>query len=102
MSFSFEFLNRPIKKYSNKVDKVIFLGDYLDPYSYEITENQKLMECSNFGDSESLLKMLDDIVSLKKDIKLICPDDVWNIIDNITCIDDSIIGYDDVKGVYYV
>lgn len=62
-----KFWREAIKKYSNKVDKVIFLGDYLDPYPYEITENRKLMECSNFGDSESLLKMLDNIVSLKKE-----------------------------------
>ena len=49
-----------------KVDKVIFLGDYLDPYQNEIEENPELMECKYFGDSENLLKMLEDIVSLKK------------------------------------
>ena len=50
----------------DKVDKVIFLGDYLDPYQNEIEENPELMECNNFYDSENLLKMLEDIVLLKK------------------------------------
>ena len=49
-----------------KVDKVIFLGDYLDPYPNEIEENPELMECEYFGDSKNLLKMLEDIISLKK------------------------------------
>lgn len=49
-----------------KVDKVIFLGDYLDPYQNEIEENPELMECEYFGDSKNLLKMLEDIISLKK------------------------------------
>jgi hypothetical protein len=50
----------------NKVDKVVFLGDYLDPYSKEIEENPELMECQSFSDAQSLLGMLHDIVSLKK------------------------------------
>ena len=50
----------------HKVDKVIFLGDYLDPYKNEIKENPELMECNDFYDSENLLKMLENIVSLKK------------------------------------
>ena len=48
------------------VDKIIFLGDYLDPYQKEIEENPKLMECNSFDDADNLLKMLEDIVSLKK------------------------------------
>ena len=52
----------------HKVNKVIFLGDYLDPYKDEIDENYKLhnMECKDFEDAQNLLKMLNDIVSLKK------------------------------------
>lgn len=50
----------------NKVDKVIFLGDYLDPYPYEIQSNSNLMEVKDFYDSYSALNMLNDIVSLKK------------------------------------
>lgn len=49
-----------------KVSKVVFLGDYLDPYYDEIDENPTLMECKSFGDFESNLKMLNDILSLKK------------------------------------
>ena len=48
------------------VDKIIFLGDYLDPYQKEIEENPKLMECNSFDDADNLLKMLEDIISLKK------------------------------------
>ena len=49
-----------------QIDKVIFLGDYLDPYPEEIEENPDLMECNDFYDSQNLLKMLEDIISLKK------------------------------------
>ena len=48
------------------VDRIIFLGDYLDPYEKEIEENPKLMECNSFDDANNLLKMLEDIISLKK------------------------------------
>lgn len=48
------------------VDKVIFLGDYLDPYPQEIEKNPDLMEVSSFNDSQKALDMLNDIVSLKK------------------------------------
>lgn len=48
------------------VDKVIFLGDYLDPYADELEENPELMECKYFGDVQSNLTMLNDIISLKK------------------------------------
>lgn len=51
-----------------KVDKVVFLGDYLDPYEDEIEENPDSIECKYFGDVESNLKMLNDIVSLKKSV----------------------------------
>jgi len=51
---------------NNEVDKIIFLGDYLDPYGDEIEENSELMECEYFGDAKNLLNMLYDIVSLKK------------------------------------
>lgn len=51
---------------SNNVDKVIFLGDYLDPYSEEIMMAPELMECNDFYDLYGLLNMLKDIVSLKK------------------------------------
>jgi len=52
----------------HKVDKVIFLGDYLDPYKDEVNENYKFhnMECKECEDAQNLLKMLNDIVSLKK------------------------------------
>ena len=61
-----KFWRKPIEIYSDKVDKIIFLGDYLDPYGDEIEENPELMECNSFYDSKNLLKMLEDIVSLKK------------------------------------
>ena len=61
-----KFWRQAIANNIDKVDKIIFLGDYLDPYSYEIEEHPELMECDNFYDSQSLLKMLEDIVSLKK------------------------------------
>lgn len=61
-----KFWREVISNNADKVDKVIFLGDYLDPYQNEIEENPELMECKYFGDSENLLKMLGDIVALKK------------------------------------
>jgi len=61
-----KFWRQTIVDNIDKVDKVIFLGDYLDPYGDEIEENPELMECEYFGDSENLLKMLEDIISLKK------------------------------------
>ena len=50
----------------DKVDKIIFLGDYLDPYPEEIKENPELMEVNDFYDSYHALDMLNDIISLKK------------------------------------
>ena len=61
-----KFWRQTIANNIDKVDKVIFLGDYLDPYSEEITMAPELMECNDFYDSQSLLKMLEDIISLKK------------------------------------
>ena len=61
-----KFWRKVIANNINKVDKIIFLGDYLDLYQNEIKENPELMECEYFGDSKNLLKMLEDIVSLKK------------------------------------
>jgi hypothetical protein len=61
-----KFWRQAIANNIDKVDKIIFLGDYLDPYGYEIEENSELMECNSFYDSQNLLKMLEDIISLKK------------------------------------
>lgn len=61
-----KFWRKALSDNTDKVDKVIFLGDYIDPYPDEIEENPELMECNNFYDSENLLIMLNDIVSLKK------------------------------------
>lgn len=60
------FWRKAIANNIGLVDKVIFLGDYLDPYGEEIDSNPDSMECEFFGDSEGLLNMLNDIVSLKK------------------------------------
>jgi hypothetical protein len=60
------FWRKTISDNANKVDKVVFLGDYLDSYSNEIEENPELMECKDFYDSFSNLKMLNDIIALKK------------------------------------
>ena len=61
-----KFWRKAIADNIGNVDKVVFLGDYLDPYQEEIEENPKLMECEYFGDCQNLLKMLEDIISLKK------------------------------------
>ena len=61
-----KFWRQAIADNIGKVDKVIFLGDYLDPYEQEIDENQELMECNDFYDCQGLLNMLNDIISLKK------------------------------------
>ena len=61
-----KFWRQAIANNIDKVDKIIFLGDYLDPYENEIDENPELMECDDFYDSQNLLKMLEDIISLKK------------------------------------
>ena len=61
-----KFWRKCISDNIEKVDKVIFLGDYLDPYPDEIDKSPTLMECTSFYDLESNLKMLNDIFSLKK------------------------------------
>ena len=60
------FWREVISNNIGNVSKIIFLGDYLDPYPDEIRENSDLMECKSSNDSQSMLKMLDDIISLKK------------------------------------
>ena len=61
-----KFWRKAVANNIGKVDKIIFLGDYLDPYQNEIEENPELMECNDFYDSQNLLMMLEDIISLKK------------------------------------
>lgn len=61
-----KFWRKVIEENTGKVDKIVFLGDYLDPYVNEIEEDPDSMECTNFYDSQNLLNMLNDIVSLKK------------------------------------
>ena len=60
------FWRETISNNISKIDKIVFLGDYLDPYPEEIMMAPELMECNDFYDLENLLKMLEDIVSLKK------------------------------------
>lgn len=62
-----KFWRKTISDNVDKVEKIVFLGDYLDPYPDEIEENPELMECKDFYDSYSNLNMLNDIISLKKD-----------------------------------
>ena len=62
-----KFWRSIIKDYSDKVDKIIFLGDYLDAYPEEIKASPELIECKDFYDAKSNLKILNDIISLKKD-----------------------------------
>ena len=59
-----KFWRKSIKE--DKVDKVIFLGDYLDPYPNEIKSNPESMEVKSFQNITSAIKMLEDIFSLKK------------------------------------
>ena len=61
-----KFWRKVIEKNCDNVDKIIFLGDYLDPYPNELEENPELMECRSSDDYIKLLEMLEDIVSLKK------------------------------------
>lgn len=61
-----KFWRRAIADNVGKVDKIIFLGDYLDPYHNEIEENPDSMECKLFNDSQNLLNILNDVVLLKK------------------------------------
>lgn len=63
-----KFWRKPVNRglQDTTINKIIFLGDYLDPYPNEIEENPGLMECESFKDSTNLLKMLNDIIQLKK------------------------------------
>jgi len=61
-----KFWRQAIADNIRNVDKVIFLGDYLDPYPEEIMMVPELMECNDFYDSYNLLNMLNDIIGLKK------------------------------------
>ena len=76
-----KFWRKAVTNNIGQVDKVIFLGDYLDPYENEIDENPELMECDDFYDCKNLLKMLEDIVSLKKNE----PDKYILLCGNHTC-----------------
>ena len=61
-----KFWRKAIANNIGQVDKVIFLGDYLDPYMNEIEEDTDSMECNDFYDCYNLMNMLNDIISLKK------------------------------------
>lgn len=61
-----KFWRKAIDNNVEKVDKIIFLGDYLDPYQDEISKNPDLMECKDFIDVYNLLNMIKDIISLKE------------------------------------
>ena len=61
-----KFWRKTVTNNIGKVDKVIFLGDYLDPYPKEIKECPELMECKSWDDSFNIVNMLNDIISLKK------------------------------------
>lgn len=61
-----KFWREAINNNIGQVDKVIFLGDYLDPYDDEIWKHPETLECKEFFDYGNLLKMLEDIISLKK------------------------------------
>lgn len=76
-----KFWRQSIEENIDSVDKIIFLGDYLDPYSEEIKMAPELMECDDFYDAHSNLNMLNDILSLKKEN----PDKVILLCGNHTC-----------------
>lgn len=76
-----KFWRQSIEESIDSVDKIIFLGDYLDPYPEEITMAPELMECNDFYDARSNLNMLNDILSLKKEN----PNKVILLCGNHTC-----------------
>jgi len=76
-----KFWRQSIEENKDSVDKIIFLGDYLDPYPEEIKMAPELMECNDFYDAHSNLNMLNDILSLKKEN----PDKVILLCGNHTC-----------------
>ena len=61
-----KFWRKTIEENLEKVDKVIFLGDYLDPYEDEIKRHPETMEVEDYYDSYNAIKMLEDIITLKK------------------------------------
>ena len=61
-----KFWRKTVSNNIGQVDKVIFLGDYLDPYPEEIVSNPDSMDCKDFYDAQGLLNILNDIISLKK------------------------------------
>jgi hypothetical protein len=61
-----KFWRKAIDNNIGNVDKIIFLGDYLDPYRNEFEENPDSMEGKDEYDSYNLTRMLNDIFSLKK------------------------------------
>jgi predicted phosphodiesterase len=61
-----KFWRKAIADNIGNVDKVVFLGDYLDPYGDEIEENPDSMDCISFYDAPGLLETLNDIIRLKK------------------------------------
>ena len=60
-----KFWRKAIANNIHRVDKVIFLGDYLDPYINEFAFIDN-MECKSYSDTEGVLNMMNDIISLKK------------------------------------
>ena len=60
-----KFWRKAVLNNVGEVDKVIFLGDYLDPYEDEIKEYPDSMDCTDFYDSAGLLGTLNDIIRLK-------------------------------------
>lgn len=61
-----KFWRQAIANNIGQVDKVIFLGDYLDPYASEGEQHPETLECEGFYDFKSFLKVLEDIITLKK------------------------------------
>ena len=61
-----KFWRKAIDENIGKVNKVIFLGDYLDPYVNEFEEHPDSMEAEDEFDVYSLTEMLENIFSLKK------------------------------------
>ena len=76
-----KFWREAVENNIEQVEKIIFLGDYLDPYQQEIDNEQETMECNDFYDCQNLLQMLNDIVSLKKNE----PDKFVLLCGNHTC-----------------
>lgn len=60
-----KFWKETVSNNIDKVDKVIFLGDYVDPYSNEYQENPESMY-------DNPTECLQDIINLKKELKDKC------------------------------